>query len=91
MEVTLETINKKMDHLLDNLAIVTAKGFNEVNLRLDAMENRLCSVENRLDTFETRLDSVDANIKSTRRDLLAQGDRFITRNEFDNHLMRFHK
>ena len=64
-----------LDKRIDDLALMTARGFT--------------SVDERFEKVETRLDSLNENIKSTRRDVLAIGDRYVPRYEFDSLLIRF--
>ncbi len=88
-------VQKPKKVTIDDLAVMVAKGFNEVGReigevkdrlgavenRLGAVENRLGAVENRLGAVENRLDTVEENIIATRRDLLTMGDRFVLKYE----------
>ena len=95
--------NKKTT--IDGLAIMVANGFegvdkkfnevkkdiNEVKDRLGNVEDRLGNVEDRLGNVEDRLGNVEESLKSTRRDILGIGDRFVSKHEFNEHLIRFNR
>lgn len=64
---------KKMT--IDDLAVMVAKGFDGVNTRFSEVDKRLNNVEK-------GIDEVKENLASTRRDVLAMGDRFTLKYEF---------
>ena len=67
-------VQKPKKFTIDDLAVMVAKGFNEVGREIGEVKDRLGAVENRLDT-------VEENIIATRRDLLTMGDRFVLKYE----------
>ena len=88
--------NKKTT--IDGLAIMVANGFegvdkkfNEVKKDINEVKDRLGNVEDRLGNVEDRLGNVEESLKSTRRDILGIGDRFVSKHEFNEHLIRFNR
>ncbi len=81
--------NKKVT--IDDLAIMIAKGFENTVTKYEFIElsKKVDSVEKRFDSLDKKVDKLDQNIQATRRDVLEIGDRFVSRNEFDNLLIRF--
>jgi tetrahydromethanopterin S-methyltransferase subunit G len=59
----LEALDKKIDDRVDELAAMTARGFSEVNARIDGVEDRLEGVGDRLEGVEGRLENVDGSIR----------------------------
>jgi archaellum component FlaC len=47
---------------LEDLAMMVARGFNEVSIRFTGVETRLDKVETRLNRVETRLDRVETRL-----------------------------
>lgn len=85
---------------IDDLAVMVAKGFdgvreemnehfNKVENRLGKVEDRLEKVEDRLGKVEDRLEKVEDNLSTTRMDVLGIGDKFVSKHEFNQHLIRF--
>lgn len=72
--------NKKVT--MDDLAGMVAKGFERVDERFDKVEDRLGKVED-------KLGKVEENLATTRMDVLGIGDRFVSKHEFNQHLIRF--
>lgn len=72
---------KKRAMTIEDLAVITSKGFTSVSERLNSIETDLSN----------QIETLDENIKSTRRDVLDIGDRFVPRYEFDNLLIRFNR
>jgi len=71
------TIND-LSETIDNLAIMVAKGFDEVNKKID---KEIGDVKR--DIFDVKRDIIEVkeNLASTRRDVLAMGDRFTLKHE----------
>ncbi len=57
-----ERLGKKIDESIEKLAVITARGFEHVNLRLDKVEDRLDNVEDRLDTIDNKLEIIDSRL-----------------------------
>lgn len=75
---------KKKETTIDNLAVMVAKGFNEVNIKIGGLDGRMGNLENKMGNLED-------NLSATRRDVLEIGDRFVPRYEFHDLLIRFDK
>ncbi len=74
---------------IDDLAIMVAKGFDDVKKELKTefkTELNFFKVET-----ENNFKNVEDNFKKVRNDILNMGDRFVPRHEFDSFLMRFHR
>lgn len=71
---------------IDDLAVMVAKGFegvrNEMSERFDKTEKDIAEVKK--DIAE-----VKENLATTRMDVLGIGDRFVSKHEFSQHLVRF--
>lgn len=67
----------RMDEKIDNLAVMTAKGFDSVDKRFEAIDKRFESVEN-------RLENVELGQKKIFQEILNIHDTFVKRSEFDN-------
>ncbi|MFZ2832198.1 MAG: hypothetical protein WAZ40_03535 [Minisyncoccia bacterium] len=76
--VTIEDLS----NTIDNLAIMVARGFEGIDKRFDKVEDRLGEVEE-------RLERVEENLNTTRMDVLGIGDKFVSKQEFSQHLIRF--
>ncbi len=64
-EITLESLAVSVDNVansLQNLAIMTAKGFENVNERLDKVEGSLNKVEGRLDKVENEMAGLRSSV-----------------------------
>lgn len=83
--------NKKVT--IDDLAIMVAKGFDgmhkEMNERFDKVYDRFDEVDKSFDKVEKEISEVRENLGNTRMDILGIGDRFVSRHEFGEHLVRF--
>lgn len=75
-------VNKKIDKEVNDLATIVAKGFERVDKRFDAVEKKLGGVEK-------EISEVKENLNTTRMDVLGIGDRFVSKHEFSQHLIRF--
>lgn len=64
---------------IDDLAIMVANGFDGVR---DEMNKRFNKVEK-------DISDVKENLATTRMDVLGIGDRFVSKHEFSQHLIRF--
>lgn len=95
-----EKILKTKNVTIDDLAVMVAKGFDgmrdEMNGRFDKVEERLGNVEERLGNVEEKLGKVEEklgkvedNLNTTRMDVLGIGDKFVSRHDFNQHLIRF--
>lgn len=71
---------KQKEMTLDELAIMVANGFSDMEFRSNA----------RFIVLEDKMDRLDQNLKSTRQDVLNMGDRFVTRHVFDELSSRVH-
>lgn len=83
--VTMEDLS----NTIDNLAIMVARGFEGIDKRFDKVEERLEGVEDRLEKVEVKLERVEDNLNTTRMDVLGIGDKFVSKQEFSQHLIRF--
>lgn len=66
---------------LDKLAEMVARGFSHMEDKMDKMVTK--------DDFDGFKNETAENFKKVRRDILAQGDRFVTKQAFDTHVTRF--
>src|SRR3989338_941881 len=57
----LDSFGKRFDAKLENLGMMTAKGFENVDKRFEAVDERFDGVDARLDKVESRLFSVEDN------------------------------
>lgn len=74
---------------IDDLAIMVAKGFDDVKKELKTeFKTELGSFKSET---EENFKKVEDNFKKVRSDILNMGDRFVPRHEFDSFLMRFHR
>lgn len=67
---------------IDDLAVMVAKGFDGVNTRFNEVDKRFDEVDKRLNEVEKDIAEVKESLVSTRRDVLAMGDRFTLKCEF---------
>ena len=81
--------NKKTT--IDGLAIMVANGFEGVDKKFNEVKKDINEVKDRLGNVEDRLGNVEESLKSTRRDILGIGDRFVSKHEFNEHLIRFNR
>ncbi len=54
---------------VEELATITAKGFEAVDLRFNAVEKRFEAIDQRFDTIDKRFDKVEGDIGDVRTDL----------------------
>ena len=54
-----------------------------------ATKQDLAALDQKVVALDKKVDTLDQSIQSTRQDILKMGDRFVSRHEFDNHLVRF--
>jgi len=66
---------------IENLAIMTAKGFEKTATKEELKQN--------INEVREDINEVKENLKATKQDVLSIGDRFVPRNEFD-HLLISH-
>lgn len=71
---------------IDNLAIMVAGGFERVYKEMD---NRFDKVEKDIAEVKKDVAEVKENLATTRMDVLGIGDRFVSKHEFSQHLVRF--
>lgn len=68
---------KNTDEKFDSLAIMVAKGFERTATKEDIAE------------LKERVAVVEEVTKNTRQDVLNIGEKFVSRAEFDNHVVKF--
>jgi len=81
----VDGLSQNVDSLnqnLDNLAIITANGFARV-------DTEFSNVKADISGLDERLVIVEEVVKNTRQDVLNIGDKFVSRTEFDNHIIQF--
>lgn len=76
------TSKKSKKMTIDDLAVMVAKGFDEVGKRFNEVDKKFDKVDKRLNEVEKGIDEVKENLASTRQDVLAMGDRFTLKYEF---------
>jgi archaellum component FlaC len=74
---------------IDNLAIMVAKGFDRVDERFNKVENDIVGVKKDIAEVKESLEIVEENLNTTRMDVLGIGDKFVSKHEFSQHLVRF--
>ncbi|OHA82993.1 MAG: hypothetical protein A2937_02190 [Candidatus Yonathbacteria bacterium RIFCSPLOWO2_01_FULL_47_33b] len=78
---------------IDDLAAMVAKGFNSVEERFVGLEKsidkRFNKVEKEIGEVKEKLEKVEENLNTTRMDVLGIGDKFVSKHEFSQHLVRF--
>ena len=79
--------NKKMT--IDDLAVMVAKGFAGVDKKFDGVyrkfdevDNKFAEVKKEISEVKKDVAEVKENLISTRRDVLAMGDKFTLKYEF---------
>ncbi|HEY4495739.1 MAG TPA: hypothetical protein VJC04_00040, partial [Candidatus Paceibacterota bacterium] len=55
----LESFGKKFDAKLENLAMMTAKGFENVDKRFEVVDERFESIDERFESIDKRFESMD--------------------------------
>ena len=58
----LEKAFKKTDAAIENLAAMTARGFEKVDKRFEKVDKRLDGIDGRLDGIDGRLDGIDVRL-----------------------------
>ncbi|MEK7152175.1 MAG: hypothetical protein AAB773_01965 [Patescibacteria group bacterium] len=58
----LEKGFKKTDAAIENLAAMTARGFEKVDKRFEKVDKRLDGIDGRLDGIDSRLDGIDVRL-----------------------------
>ena len=58
----LEKGFKKTDAAIENLAAMTARGFEKVDKRFEKVDKRLDGIDGRLDGIDGRLDGIDVRL-----------------------------
>lgn len=85
--------SKNKETTIDDLAMMVARGFNEMNTKIDKeigeVKKEIREVKDRLGNVEDKLENVEENLNATRMDVLGIGDRFVSKHEFSQHLVRF--
>lgn len=78
---------------IDNLAIMVAGGFErvykEMDNRFDKVEKDIAEVKKDVAEVKKDVAEVKENLATTRMDVLGIGDRFVSKHEFSQHLVRF--
>jgi len=74
---------------IDDLAIMVAKGFDNVHKEISEVKKDVGEVKGRFGKVEKDIVEVKENLAATRRDVLEIGDRFVPRYEFHDLLVRF--
>src|SRR3989344_1942572 len=78
---------------IDDLAAMVAKGLNSVEERFVGLEKsidkRFNKVEKEIGEVKEKLEKVEENLNTTRMDVLGIGDKFVSKHEFSQHLVRF--
>ena len=83
--------SKKMT--IDDLAIMVAKGFDGIDKKFSdkfsKVEKYIAEVKKDITGVKNDIAEVKENLASTRMDVLGIGDRFVSKHEFSQHLIRF--
>jgi len=81
---------------IDDLAAMVANGFSSIDKKFDEVGKRFDKVDKRFDKVEKdivelkeNLEKVEENLNTTRMDVLGIGDKFVSKHEFSQHLVRF--
>ncbi len=74
--------NKKMT--IEDLAVITAKGFESVDKRFDVLEKDVNGLKKDVTELKTDMGEVKENVKYIKRDILNLGDRFVSYHAFDS-------
>ena len=72
----------KKEMTIDDLALMVAKGFNEVH-------EMFSKVDKKFDKVDERFDGVESNLVKIRGDISSLGDKYVSRFEFEKLLVRF--
>jgi len=71
------------------LARMVAKGFESVDRRFEKVENEISEVKKDITEVKKDVLEVKENLGAPRMDVLGIGDRFVSKHEFSQHLIRF--
>lgn len=78
---------------VDDLAGMVARGFDSVHKEIGEFRNevdkRFDDVDKRFNKVEKDIAEVNENLATTRMDVLGVGDKFVSKNDFNQHLVRF--
>ena len=70
----LDSFGKRFDAKLENLAMMTAKGFENVDKRFEAVDERFESIDERFEAVNKRFDGVDARLDKVESRLFSVED-----------------
>src|SRR3989344_4162060 len=70
----LDSFGKRFDAKLENLAMMTAKGFENVDKRFEAVDERFESMDERFESMDKRFDGVDARLDKVESRLFSVED-----------------
>ena len=70
----LDSFGKRFDAKLENLAMMTAKGFENVDKRFEAVDERFESMDKRFESMDKRFDGVDARLDKVESRLFSVED-----------------
>lgn len=71
----IDKLDKKIDSEVEGLASMVARGFEMVNKEMVVVKNDIAEVKE--------------NLAATRMDVLGIGDHFVSKHDFNQHLIRF--
>lgn len=74
--------------LIDELAVVTSKGFDHVEERFEAIDKRFEAIDRRFVEIERRLDKIWLEVGTMRRDIYDIKTEMIRREEFEQLIAR---
>jgi len=74
---------------IDDLAGMVARGFESVHNEIGEVKKRLGNVEKEIGEVKVKLTKVEENLNTTRMDVLGIGDKFVSKHDFNQHLVRF--
>lgn len=86
MNKGFEGVNVKIDKEINDLAAMVANGFDSVHEEISEFKN---DVDKRFNKVEKDIAEVKENLATTRMDVLGIGDKFVSKHEFSQHLVRF--
>src|SRR3990167_8357431 len=70
----LDSFGKRFDAKLENLAMMTAKGFENVDKRFEAIDERFESMDKKFEAADKRFDGVDARLDKVESRLFSVED-----------------
>lgn len=77
---TLGSIAKSVD----DLAVITARGFERVDKRFEAVDKNFASIGQRFESMEQKLDELWLEVGIVRRDVFQIKEDMVHRDEFDD-------